>query len=250
MCPSELSADATSRVSREKIVLSWSGGKDSALALHALRQEGRYEVVALLSTVSQEFDRISHHGVRGELLARQAEAVGLPLHRVDLPTGHAGPCTNSQYDEVMREAMSSYPAAGVRRVAFGDLFLEDIRQYRESRLAELDMQGVFPLWGTPTDELARRFVALGFKAYLSCVEDAKLGERFAGRLLDAQLLADLPEAVDPCGERGEYHSFVYDGPIFQKPVPVRLGEIVRRDVRWFADLLPADQPSAAEPASS
>ncbi|MFC1491619.1 ATP-binding protein [Nitrospinota bacterium] len=223
---------------KEKIVLSWSGGKDSALTLQALLAEGRYEVVSLLTTVSEEFQRVSHHGVRAELLDRQAGALGLPLHKVYMPSQVV---SNEDYEAIMKKAMLEYKGAGVLKVAFGDIFLEDLREYRERNLAKVGMSGVFPIWQRDTTELIRGFIEEGFRAYLSCVEDEKLGRAFAGRPIDDALLRDLPEGVDPCGENGEFHSYVWGGPIFRRPVAVEVGEIVLRDVRWFADLLPASE---------
>lgn len=218
---------------KKKIVLSWSGGKDSSLALHALREQGEFEIVSLLTTVSQHYQRISHHGVREELLDMQADAIGLPLHKIYLPQ----PCTNDHYEQQMKEAMLEYKEQGVFAVAFGDIFLQDLRKYREEKLALVDMQALFPIWKRDTTELVQSFIDLGFKSYLSCVDAEKLGSSFAGRFIDASFIRDLPDHVDPCGENGEFHSFVFDGPIFQKPVPVEVGEIVRRDCRYFADLL-------------
>lgn len=232
---------------RTPIVLSWSGGKDSALALHALRHSKEYHVVSLLTTVSEEYARISHHGVRVALLEAQAAAVGVPLHKLHLPSGDAGPCTNAQYEGVMREAMLAYRDAGITHVAFGDLFLEDLRAYRESRLAEVNMQAVFPLWLQDTAALAERFIDLGFEARLSCVDGRKLDGSFVGRPFDRAMLADLPETVDPCGENGEFHSFVWDGPIFERPVDVSLGRRVDRDDRHFIDLLPAAERATDAP---
>ena len=233
---------------KERVVFSWSGGKDSALALHEIRRSGRYEVVALLTTVAEQYKRISHHGVREELLDMQAEAVGLPLDKLYLPANAPLPCTNAQFEELMGRALAKYHAAGVLLVAHGDIFLQDLRDYRERNLAKVGMKGLFPLWRRDTTELLRTFIQSGFKAYLSCVDGQKLGEAFAGRAVDAALLGDLPAGVDPCGEYGEYHSFVYDGPIFQRPVPVRVGEVVLRDTRYYADLLP-DLNGFAGPAT-
>jgi uncharacterized protein (TIGR00290 family) len=236
----------------EKVALSWSGGKDSAIALHALLGDDRYEVVGLLTSVAAEYKRISHHGVREELLELQAESIGLPLDCLYLTSDSGGSCTNERYEKLIRNTLQRYFDAGVMLVAHGDIFLEDLRAYREKNLARLGMRGVFPLWKRDTSELIETFIASGFKAYLSCVE-GKLGESFAGRAIDAKLVDDLPEGVDPCGENGEFHSFVYDGPIFRKPVDVVGGEVVCRDVRYFADLLPAGSSctqGVAPPAGS
>lgn len=231
----------------EKVVLSWSGGKDSALALHALRGDDRYEVVGLLTSVSEQYKRISHHGVREELLERQAESLGLPLDRLYLPSSAGGACSNETYEALMRDALQRYRDAGVSLVAHGDIFLEDLRAYRERNLARLGMRGVFPLWRRDTAELIRAFIDAGFRAYLSCVA-SELGAAFAGRAIDAALLDDLPTGVDPCGENGEFHSFVYHGPIFREPIDVVVGEVVRRDTRYFADLLLRERSARASRA--
>jgi uncharacterized protein (TIGR00290 family) len=214
------------------------------MALHALLGDDRYEVVGLLTSVAAEYKRISHHGVREELLELQAESIGLPLDRLYLPSDSGGSCTNERYEELMRDTLQRYCDAGVMLVAHGDIFLEDLRAYREKNLAKLGMRGVFPLWKRDTSELIETFIGSGFKAYLSCVE-GKLGESFAGRAIDATLIEDLPAGVDPCGEYGEFHSFVYDGPIFNKSIDVVVGEIVCRDTRYYADLLPAGSRLAA-----
>jgi uncharacterized protein (TIGR00290 family) len=221
------------------VVMSWSAGKDSALALRELHKSGEYEIVALLTSISEEYRRISHHGVREVLLDKQAEAIGIPLEKVYLPSGKSGPCTNEVYEQIMGEVMAKFRLRGVMTVGFGDLFLEDLRAWREANLAKAGMRGLFPLWKRDTTELAREVIALGFKAYLSCVE-GKVGPGFVGRAYDAELLRDLPAGIDPCGEYGEFHSFVYDGPIFSSPVAVRVGEIVTRDGRYYADLLPPE----------
>ncbi len=224
---------------KEKIVLSWSGGKDSAMALHELQRSGQWDVVSLLTTVAKQFERVSHHGVRTELLERQADALGVPLHKIYLAGTMS---TNEEYEAIMEEAMLDYKRTGVEAVAFGDLFLEDLRDYRIRNLAKVGMRAVFPIWGRDTAELVRSFCALGFKARLTCVVAESLSADFVGRLIDEDLVRDLPPNVDPCGENGEFHSFVFDGPCFKWPVNVRLGETVKRDVRYFADLLP-DQPA-------
>lgn len=221
---------------KEKVVLSWSGGKDSSLALYELLRSGRYEVVCLLTTVAQEYERISHHGVRTALLEQQGTALGIGLHKLYLPSS----CTNADYETAMEKVMLEYKEGGVLTVAFGDIFLQDLREYRERNLSKVGMRAIFPLWHRDTREMVQTFMGLGFKAYLCCVDGKKLGAGFAGRAIDAALLGDLPEGVDPCGENGEFHSYVYDGPIFGRPVGVSVGEVVLRDTRYFADLLPLE----------
>ena len=221
----------------EPILLSWSGGKDCAMALAALVQDPVVRVVALLTSVTDGYDRISMHGVRRALLHRQADSLGLPLLEAVIPPT----CTNERYDAVMRESLERARTAfpGLRRVAFGDLFLEDVRTYREARLALAEMEALFPLWRRDTRTLADEFVAHGFRARLVCVDTTQLDGSFAGRSFDRVLLADLPPDVDPCGERGEFHTFVSDGPIFRQPVEYTIGETVLREERFaYCDLLP------------
>ena len=213
------------------------------MALYELSRGSDYEVVSLLTTVSDEYKRISHHGVREELLDMQAAAIGIALDKIYLPSNNSHPCTNAVYEQIMGEAMQRYLRRGVGTVGFGDLFLEDLRVWRERNLASIGMQAVFPLWKRPTHELTREIMALGFKGYLSCVE-GKVGPGFAGRSFDESLLADLPATVDPCGENGEFHTFVYAGPIFSRPVDIQVGQTVQRDGRYYADLLPADMLQA------
>lgn len=231
------------------VLFSWSGGKDSALALAALREQPEWEVVGLLTSVADEYRRVSHHGVREELLAAQADALDLPLDWLRLPAGE-GPCTNERYEKLVEEKLASYVARGVRHVAHGDIFLADLRAYRERNLARLGMKGVFPIWGRDTRELVASFVALGFRAKLCCVEGTKLAARFVGRELDLALVADLPPGVDPCGENGEYHTFVYDGPIFRWPVACTTGVTVCRDGRHYIDLLPTGEAAPAGRAAT
>ncbi len=219
-------------IAKKKIVLSWSGGKDGALAMHYLLCSGEYELVSLLTTFASTYGRVSHHGVREELMDLQAAALRVPLHKEFVPD----PCTNEMYEDVMRRAMLAYIRSGVETVAFGDIFLEDLRQYREGKLAEVGMKALFPLWQRDTKEIVREFVDLGFRATVVCVDGKKLSRDFVGRSIDDQFVRDLPDTVDPCGENGEFHSFVHDGPIFDVPVYVVPGEIVSRDTRHFADL--------------
>jgi uncharacterized protein (TIGR00290 family) len=221
---------------KEKAIVSWSGGKDSALALYDAQKD--FEIVALLTTVTEVYDRISVHGVRTSLLERQAHSLNCDLEKVNIsPT-----CSNDEYEIKMRAALDGYRKAGVFSVICGDIFLEDVRRYREERLFTAGLKGVFPLWKRDTTELARRFMTLGFKAILCCVDTCVLDQEFAGRLYDQETLARLPPGVDPCGENGEYHSFVFDGPNMAHPVEYRVGERVLRDNRFcYCDLLPGKE---------
>ena len=221
----------------EPILFCWSGGKDSAMALHLLLQQKEVRVTGLLTTVTEGYDRISMHGVRRELLQRQAESIGLPLQEVRIPPH----CVNPIYEARMEAAMRTAREQGIRRVAFGDIFLEDLRAYREKNLAKVDMEAIFPIWKRNTRELARSFVELGFRARAVCVDPRVLDRSFAGRVLNEQFFDDLPAHADPCGENGEFHSFVYDGPIFQKPVQCKTGEVVERDSFVFCDLLAEEE---------
>jgi uncharacterized protein (TIGR00290 family) len=218
----------------EPILFCWSGGKDSALALHSLLQQDTVRVAALLTTVTEGYDRISMHGVRRELLHAQAESLRLALHEVFIPPQ----CVNTIYEARMEAAMRDYRERGIRRVAFGDIFLEDLRVYREKNLARLEIQALFPLWKRDTRELVREFHALGFRAITVCVDTRVLDASFAGRELDESFFCDLPPNADPCGENGEFHTFVFDGPIFAQPVEFIVGEVVLRDSFAFCDLLP------------
>ena len=219
----------------EPILFCWSGGKDSAMALHALRQN-HVTIAGLLTTVTETYDRISMHGVRRELLAQQAQSIGLPLHEVCIPPQ----CVNQIYEARMEEALRLHCDAGVRTVAFGDIFLEDLRAYREKSLARIGMTALFPIWKHDTRELIRSFHAAGFRAIAACIDPKTLDRSFAGRELDACFFRDLPPSVDPCGENGEFHTFVFDGPIFRKPIPVSAGEVVERDSFIYCDLLPLE----------
>lgn len=217
----------------EPILLCWSGGKDSARSLRELRADPALSVAGLLCSLSSEHGRVSMHGVRRELLEAQTRSLGLPLSTVELPT----PCANADYERAMERALEPFLRAGVRRVAFGDLYLEDVRRYREERLARVGMTGLFPLWGRDTRELAHEFIELGFVAHLTCVDPRQVNAALCGRRFDAALLADLPPSADPCGENGEFHSFVSAGPIFATPIGVRTGAVVLRDGFVFCDLL-------------
>jgi uncharacterized protein (TIGR00290 family) len=216
------------------VALSWSGGKDSALALWVLREELGIEPRALLTTLTEDYDRISMHGVRSELLRAQARATGVELVEIRIPAA----CVNETYEERMAAALASPPLDRVPAVAFADLFLEDVRAYREERLAGAGREALFPLWGRDTGGLAHEFVAAGFEGTLVCVDPAKLDPSFVGRRFDEALLAELPAGVDPCGENGEFHTFVHAGPVFDARVEVELGEVALRDGFAFQDLLP------------
>ena len=216
----------------KRVLLSWSSGKDSAWTLHFLRSRPDIDVIGLVTTLNSEFQRVAMHGVRRSVLEAQAEAAGLPLWVVPLPW----PCSNEEYEARMRDLCARAIAEHVAAMAFGDLFLADIRAYREKQLAGTGLQPLFPVWQIPTAELGRTMIASGLRAKITCVDPKVLPAEFAGRDFDSQFLADLPPNIDPCGENGEFHSFVYDGPGFRKPVDVSVGEIVERDGFVFADL--------------
>ncbi len=220
---------------RPKALIAWSSGKDSAWALHVVRQSGDYDVVGALTTVNRTFARVAMHGVRQELLEMQIAAAGLKPVLVHIPH----PCTNDIYEQAVAEAVAQAKADGVTHIVFGDLFLEDIRAYRVEKLKETGITPVFPLWLKPTDALARDMIAGGLQAHLATVDLKKLSADFAGRRFDAALLGDLPPGIDPCGENGEFHSFVCAGPMLSRPIPVRVGETVTRDGFAYADLLAA-----------
>jgi uncharacterized protein (TIGR00290 family) len=224
-------------MSAERIALSWSGGKDSALALFKIRSEGKYEVSYFLTTVTRDYGRVSMHGVREDLLREQVMAVSGTLDIAYISKD----ATNEEYEKAMSEKTSEYLSKGIRRVAFGDLFLEDIRKYREDKMSRAGMKCLFPLWGEDTASLARKFIDLGFKAIICTVDSRKLGREYAGREFDENFLSSLPPNVDACGENGEFHSFVYDGPIFDSPLRVKRGDIVERGNFYFSDIL-LDKP--------
>lgn len=216
----------------KRVLLSWSSGKDSAWALHVLRQQDEYEIVGLLTTFNQAADRVAMHAVRRELVERQAAATGLPLWSVPLPW----PCSNERYQMLMAETCAKAVTAGIEAIAFGDLFLEDVRAYREKQMKDTGLKPIFPVWRQPTRELAKTMIASGLRAKLTCVDTQKLDALFVGREFDEALLAALPDGVDPCGENGEFHSFVYAGPMLSSDIPVSVGESVERDQFVFADL--------------
>jgi uncharacterized protein (TIGR00290 family) len=217
----------------KRIALSWSSGKDSAWALHLLRRTAGLEVAALITTFNSTADRVAMHAVRRTLVETQAERAGLPLWPVELPW----PCANGVYEELMADVCRRAVAEGLAGIAFGDLFLRDIREYRERSLASTGLEPLFPVWDLPTAGLANDMIAAGVKAKITCVDPKKLDRSFAGRDFDSAFIADLPLDVDPCGENGEFHSFVYEAPVFSKPIEVRTGEILERDGFVFADVL-------------
>jgi len=216
------------------VLMSWSGGKDSCIALYEIQRAENYRVAALLTTLTRDYDRISMHGVRRVLLEEQAASLGLPLHQVFISKN----ATNDEYEMRMGEAFAVYREQGTDSIVFGDLFLEDIRKYREQFLARHNMRGLFPVWKRDTTSFIKEFIELGFKAVVTCVNAMVLDQSFAGRIIDEAFLSSLPSHVDPCGENGEFHSFVFDGPIFADAVRFSLGETVSRNSFWFRDLLP------------
>jgi uncharacterized protein (TIGR00290 family) len=228
---------------KEKVIFCWSGGKDSALALYELKKNDDYEIVTLLTTITEDYDRISMHGVRTILLEMQAESLGLPLDKIFITKG----ASNEQYEHKMEQTLIKYVDAGVSSVVFGDIFLEDLREYRENNLSKIGMKGIFPIWKMDTSTLARNFIDWGFKAVITCIDSNILDKTFIGKSFDENFLTELPSAVDPCGENGEFHSFVYDGPIFQYKIPHKTGQIVLRDNRfYFCDLLPTKNRHESE----
>ncbi len=220
----------------EKVVLCWSGGKDSAISLYEIQKNGKYEILTLLTTITDDYDRVSLHGVPRTLVEQQAHSLGLPIQEVFIPKA----CSNEEYDSKMGEVLTKFKQDGIAQVVFGDVFLEWVKKYREDNLAKLGMKGIFPLWGRDTAELTRSFIALGFQAIITCINSKVLDKRFAGRRLDEHFLAELPPNVDPCGENGEFHSFVFDGPIFKERIAYTLGESVLRNSFYFCELLPKE----------
>lgn len=225
----------------EKVLFAWSGGKDSAMALYEAQKSEKYDVVALLTTVTQDYDRISMHGVRRALLKEQAALLSIPLETV-LISKHS---SNEEYEAKMKEVLVRYKKEDIVSVVFGDIFLEDLKKYREDNLAKVGLKGVFPIWKRDTRELAAAFIDLGFKAIITCVDSKSLDKSFAGRVFDKQFLSDLPNGLDPCGENGEFHSFVYDGPIFSRGIIFETGQVVLRDNRfYYCDLVEAENLQA------
>jgi uncharacterized protein (TIGR00290 family) len=221
----------------EKVLFTWSGGKDSAMALYEILQSPDYEISALLTTVTEDYDRISMHGVRRILLEQQAESLGIPLEKVYITKN----ASDDEYETKMKDKLTDYKNRGVLSVVFGDIFLEDLRKYREGNLSKIEMKGIFPIWKRDTAELANTVIDLGFKAVITCVDSKVLDKDFVGRDFDKQFLSELPSTIDPCGENGEFHSFVYDGPIFRQTIMYEKGDIVLRDNRYyFCDLIPLE----------
>jgi uncharacterized protein (TIGR00290 family) len=230
---------------RQKALVSWSSGKDSAWALQVLRRSNEYEIVGLLTTINSNFDRVAMHGVRRELVEAQADAARLPLWKVPLPW----PCSNQEYEAAMNSAYARAIDAGVDVVAFGDLFLEDVRRYREDRMRGLDLVPVFPLWKLDTRQLVKDMWACGVRSRIVCLDSRKLPASFAGRDLNQQLVSEFPPGIDPCGENGEFHTFVYDGPMFANAIPVQSGNVVTRDGFVFTDLSLRASAEAREKAN-
>lgn len=230
---------------RPRVALSWSSGKDSAWTLHRLRQRAEFEVVGLVTTVNTAFDRVAMHAVRRELLQRQAQAAQLPLIEVPLPY----PCSNAEYERLMGGLIEEIKRHGVTHMAFGDLFLEDIRRYRERQLAGTGITPLFPLWGEPTRALAQGMIEAGLKAVITCVDPKQLASDYCGRLFDSSLISSLPEGVDPCGENGEFHSFAFDGPMFCQRIEIDVGQTLQRDGFIFTDLLPRSMAGVTHPVN-
>ncbi len=221
----------------EKVIFSWSGGKDSAISLYEIQKGGKHEIVSLLTTITEGYDRVSLHGVPRTLVEQQAYSLGLPMEEVFISKS----CSNEEYESKMRGILTKFRKDGVSSVVFGDVFLEEVRKHREDNLSRLGMKGIFPIWGRDTAELTMSFIALGFQAIVTCVDSKVMDKRFSGRLLDKHFLAALPPDVDPGGENGEFHSFVFDGPIFKERIIYALGERVLRDSFYFCDLLPEER---------
>ncbi|MDH5473630.1 MAG: adenine nucleotide alpha hydrolase [Gammaproteobacteria bacterium] len=220
---------------KKKTLMSWSSGKDSAWALYQLQQNKEVDVVGLFCTVNKEFNRVAMHGVRLELLQKQAESVGLPLEVIEIPN----PCSNAEYEKIMGQFVARAKNNSIKYFAFGDLFLEDIRNYREEKLQGSGIKALFPIWEIPTETFSREMISAGLRTVITCIDPRKLTEEFAGREFNGDFLTSLPETIDPCGENGEFHSFVFDVPMFKEKIAISVGEIVNRDRFVFADILPA-----------
>ena len=226
----------------EKVLFSWSGGKDSAISLYEILKGEKYEIASLLTTITEDYDRVSLHGVPRILIEQQASSLGLPIEEVFIPRA----CSNEEYDSKIREVLARFKQNGISSVVYDDIFLEWVKKYREGNLSKLGMRGIFPIWGRDTAELTRSFLALGFQAIVICVNSKFMDESFVGRMLDEQFLAELPSSVDPGGENGEFHSFVFDGPIFKEKIACTLGERVLRESIYFCDLLPGQELNPVE----
>ncbi len=218
----------------EQVLISWSGGKDSALALQELHNSNNTNILALITTITDQYDRVSMHGIRSTLVEQQAKSIGLPLERILISKN----ASNNEYESKLNEVLIKHSERGINSVVFGDIFLEDVKKYREDLLKKIGMKGIFPIWKRDSQELARQFIDLGFKAVITCIDSEAIDQSFSGREYNDQFLSDLPAEVDPCGENGEFHSFVYDGPIFKDPILHSKGDIVLRDNRfYYCDLL-------------
>jgi len=236
MRQSDMSPGGAVMGGQEKVLVAWSGGKDSALAVCEIKKSGRYGIESFFCTLTEPFDRVSMHGVRRTLIERQALAIGCTLTEVFIPY----PCSNESYESLMTDALLPHRDSGIQKVVFGDIFLEDIRKYREGQMKKIGMSCLFPLWGKDSLVLARSFVDAGFRAVITCVDSTRLDRTYVGRIMDHAFLGDLPEGVDPSGENGEFHTFVFDGPLFGQPVSFKIGEIRLREERfYFCDLIPA-----------
>jgi uncharacterized protein (TIGR00290 family) len=220
---------------RERVLVSWSGGKDSCMALEQILTEDRFQVAALVTTLTRESDCISMHGVRRVLLERQAQSLGFPLEQVVIPRS----ASNQEYEAALEHSLAAYREAGVESIVFGDLFLEDIRSYREALFDRLGMRPLFPLWKRDTSALIRDFITRGFKTVITCVNSRSLDSSFAGRVIDSDFLSRLPPDVDPCGENGEFHTFVFDGPLFKQDIPFKAGNVRLEENHYFCDLIPS-----------
>lgn len=236
--PSSLHGHTLAPKKKPLALLAWSSGKDSAFALTLVQQRGDVEVIGLLTTINAAFERVAMHGVRQELLELQANAIGLPIWKVPIPY----PCPNEAYEAAMKQVICQALEVGITVIVFGDIFLEDVRAYRERQLEGTGITPLFPLWGRDTASLAREMIASGVKATITCIDPKRLGSQFAGRNFDAALLEELPPSVDPCGENGEFHTFAWDAPPFRHPVPFQIGETVERDGFLFTDLIPVQNP--------
>ncbi|MDH5611018.1 MAG: adenine nucleotide alpha hydrolase [Gammaproteobacteria bacterium] len=218
---------------RQKTMMSWSSGKDSAWALYQLQNNPEIDLVGLFCTINKEFNRVTMHGVRVELLQKQADNIGLPLEIIEIPY----PCSNIEYEQIMGEFVEKAKKMHIENFAFGDLFLEEVRNYREEKLKNSGIKAIFPIWGIPTDELSRKMITNGLRTIITCINPKQTPDKFIGKEFDDNFLASLPETIDPCGENGEFHSFVFDGPMFKEKINIVLGDIVQRDDFVFADIL-------------